>query len=142
MFQGTGETTFSPDSPMTRAMLMTVLARFDGQDTEGGEIWYEKGMAWAQDKGVSDGTNPAAPSTREQVVTMLYRYAGSPAAEGEIDRFSDADRVSPYAADAMCWAVGTGIIEGMGDNTLAPQDGATRAQIATMLQRFCVNLIK
>lgn len=142
MFSGTSETTFTPDSPMTRAMLMTVLARFDGHDTSGGAIWYEKGMAWAMTNGVSDGSNPNGSITREQFATMLWRYAGSPAAGGSLTGFSDAGSVSGYATDAMRWAVSTGIIGGMGNGTLAPQGNATRAQVATMLMRFTENLTK
>ena len=142
MFNGTSETTFTPDGDMTRAMLMTVLARFDGQDTTGGETWYEKGMEWAKANGVSDGTNPNAPITREQLVTMLYRYAGSPAADGSLASFTDAGKVSAYAVDAMGWAVSTGLIAGTGSNTLDPQGSATRAQVATILMRFCTNLTK
>lgn len=142
MFSGTSETTFTPDAPMTRAMLMTVLARFDGQDTTGGSVWYEKGMEWAKENGVSDGTNPNGNITREQFAAMLYRYAGSPNVVGDIDDFSDGGKVSGYADQAMRWAVSTGIIGGMGDGTLAPQGNATRAQVATMLQRFVGNLTK
>jgi len=141
LFSGTTSLTFSPDEPMTRAMMMTMLARFGGCDTEGGETWHEKGMAWAIASGVSDGTAPEATISREQFVTMLYRYAGSPAVEGELSAFPDVGTVSGYAADAMSWAVGTGIITGTGAGTLAPQAGATRAQVATMLMRFCVYLV-
>lgn len=142
LFNGTGETTFSPNSPMTRAMLMTVLARFDGQDTEGGATWYEKGMEWAMQNGISDGTNPNSFISREQLAAMLYRYAGSPAADGSISQFPDADKVSDYAVDAMRWAVSAGIINGMTDGTLAPRDNSTRAQVATIFMRFCTNQTK
>lgn len=144
MFQGTSTSaaTFSPENTMTRAMLMTVLTRFDGYDTEGGAVWYEKGMEWAVSKGVSDGSNPNGSITREQFAVMLYRYAGSPAVSSSIDHFTDADKVSGYAADAMRWAVSTGIIGGMGDGTLAPQGSATRAQVATMLMRYVEHLTK
>lgn len=140
LFAGTTETTFTPDSPMTRAMLMTVLARFDGEDTTGGSVWYEKGMAWAVHSGVSDGSNPGGSITREQLATMLYRYAGSPAVDGSLADFPDADSVSDYAVDAMCWAVSTGIIGGMGDGTLNPQGSATRAQVAAILMRYVRSL--
>ena len=139
IFSGTGENTFSPDVAMTRAMLMTVLARYDGEDTTTGDIWYEKGMDWAKANGVSDGTNPDANITREQLATMLYRYAGSPEHDGAIDRFPDADAVSSYAAEAMRWAVANGLIDGMDDGTLNPQGDATRAQVAAVLARFCSN---
>lgn len=142
MFSGTSDTTFTPDSPMTRAMLMTVLARFDGHDTSGGAIWYEKGMEWAKANGVSDGSNPNGSITREQLAAMLWRYAGRPAVSGSLASFTDAGRVSSYATDAMRWAVSTGIIGGMGNGTLAPQGKATRAQVATILMRFTENLTK
>lgn len=143
LFAGTSDTTFTPDSPMTRAMLMTVLARFDGQDTTGGAVWYEKAMAWARENGISDGSNPNGSITREQLATMLWRYAGSPAGDGSaIGRFTDSGKVSSYAVEAMNWAVGTGLIGGMGDGTLAPQGSATRAQVATILMRFVENLTK
>lgn len=143
LFAGTSDTTFTPDSPMTRAMLMTVLARFDGQDTTGGAVWYEKAMAWARENGISDGSNPDGSITREQLATMLWRYAGSPAGDGSaIGRFTDSGKVSSYAVEAMNWAVGTGLFGGMGDGTLAPQGRATRAQVATILMRFVENLTK
>lgn len=143
LFSGTSGTTFTPDSPMTRAMLMTVLARFDGQDTTGGAVWYEKAMAWARENGISDGSNPDGSITREQLATMLWRYAGSPAGNGSaIGRFTDSGKVSSYAVEAMNWAVGTGLFGGMGDGTLAPQGSATRAQVATILMRFVENLTK
>jgi hypothetical protein len=142
LFNGTSSSTFSPDDTMTRAMLMTVLARMAGQDTavEDG-VWYEKGMNWAVENGISDGTNPEGSITREQLVTMLYRYAGSPEASGDLSAFSDADKVDGYATLAMQWAVGKGLINGMGDGTLAPRDTATRAQVAAILMRFCENII-
>ncbi|MGN1001197.1 MAG: S-layer homology domain-containing protein [Oscillospiraceae bacterium] len=143
IFNGTSaeEATFSPEEPMTRAMLMTVLARFDGVDTTGGE-WYETGMAWAVENGVSDGTDPEAPITREQLATMLWRYSGSPAAAGDMERYPDAGSVSDYAQEAMRWAVETGLIGGMDDGTLNPQGSATRAQLATILMRYCGVLVK
>ena len=142
LFAGTSDTTFTPDSSMTRAMLMTVLARFDGQDTTGGAVWYDKAMAWAKENGISDGSNPNGNITREQFATMLWRYAGSPAGDGTLSSFGDSASVNGYAVDAMRWAVSTGIISGMSDGTLAPQSSATRAQVATMLMRFVENLTK
>lgn len=143
LFSGTSDATFTPDSPMTRAMLMTVLARFDGQGTTGGAVWYEKAMAWARENGISDGSNPNGSITREQLATMLWRYAGSPAGDGSaIGRFTDSGKVNSYAVEAMNWAVGTGLFGGMGDGTLAPQGSATRAQVATILMRFVENLTK
>ena len=136
LMNGTDDNQFSPSATTTRAMLMTVLARYAGEDTAGGATWYEKGMNWAKAKGVSDGTNPNANITREQLVTMLYRYAGSPAANGSLDSFSDAASVNSYAANAMQWAVANGIVNGS-NGKLNPQNNATRAQVAAILMRFC-----
>ena len=136
LMSGTGSDKFAPSATTTRAMLMTVLARYAGEDTTGGATWYEKGMDWAKAKGVSDGTNPNANITREQLVTMLYRYAGSPKADGKLDSFSDSASVSTYAADAMQWAVANGIVNGS-NGKLNPQNNATRAEVAAILMRFC-----
>ena len=136
LMNGTGSDTFSPNASTTRGMLMTVLARYAGEDTTGGAIWYEKGMNWAKAKGVSDGTNPEVNITREQLVTMLYRYAGSPKANGSLDSFSDAASVSSYAVNAMQWAVANGIVNGS-NGKLNPQNNATRAEVAAILMRFC-----
>ena len=136
LMNGTGSDTFSPNASTTRGMLMTVLARYAGEDTTGGVTWYEKGMNWAKANGVSDGTNPEVNITREQLVTMLYRYAGSPKANGSLDSFSDAASVSSYAVNAMQWAVANGIVNGS-NGKLNPQNNATRAEVAAILMRFC-----
>ena len=136
LMNGTDDNQFSPNASTTRGMLMTVLARYAGEDTTGGATWYEKGMDWAKAKGVSDGTNPNANITREQLVTMMYRYAGSPAVNGSLDSFSDAASVSSYAVNAMQWAVASGIVNGS-NGKLNPQNNATRAQVAAILMRFC-----
>ena len=136
LMSGTGSDKFAPSATTTRAMLMTVLARYAGEDTTGGATWYEKSMEWAKAKGVSDGTNPNANITREQLVTMMYRYAGSPKADGKLDSFSDSASVSNYAADAMQWAVANGIVNGS-NGKLNPQNNATRAEVAAILMRFC-----
>ena len=136
MFYGVSETLFSPNTAMTRGMLMTVLAQYDGQDTSGGENWYDAGVNWAVANGISDGTMPEKSVTREQIVTILYRYAGSPAASGSLD-FPDADSVSGYARDALVWATQNGILTGHDTGLLEPQGQATRAQVAAILMRFC-----
>ena len=136
LMSGTGTDAFSPDGTTTRGMLMTILARYAGADTTGGANWYEKGMAWAQSAGISDGCAPEAGITREQLVTMLYRYADVPEAGGTLDAFADADTVSAYAVDAMRWAAANGIVNGS-HGRLNPQGNATRAQVAAMLMRFC-----
>lgn len=145
LFNGTSETAFTPDGAMNRAMIVTVLARLEGVDTSTGDIWYEAGRDWVMEAGISDGTDMDGTLTREQLATMLYRYAQSKgqgftgAWAFQLD-YPDADAVSDYAYEAMCWTTMHGIINGMGDGTLAPQGQATRAQVATMLMRFIENV--
>ena len=140
LFAGTGASTFSPDTPMTRGMFVTVLARFEGVDTTTGSTWYEAGRQWAMQNGVSDGTNMDASLTREQLATMLWRYAGSPGASADLSGYTDAASVSDWAAPAMAWCVEQGIIGGTTTTTLSPQGLATRAQVATILMRYIENI--
>lgn len=140
LFNGTSDAAFSPEQPMTRAMLMTVLARFDGQDTEDGANWYDKGMDWASQQGISDGTNPEGMISREQLATMLYRYAGSPAVTSSLDSFADAAQVSAYAVDALRWAAEKGIITGKTGGVIDPKGSATRAESAAMLMRYVTSI--
>lgn len=140
LFYGTEANRFSPNAEMTRGMLVTALARYADVDTAGGAAWYEKGAAWAMDNGLSDGTNMDGSVTREQLVTIMYRYA---VLEGKMDGtganlhgYADADCVSDWAADAMSWAVGVGLIKGVTPTTLAPQGNATRAQVATIFMHY------
>lgn len=121
---------------MSRAMIVTVLARLEGVDTSAGEIWYEAGRNWAVENGISDGTNMEQGLTREQLALMLYRYAGQPVAGGDLSGFADGDSVSSWASYAMAWAVNAGLISGVGGDTLNPQGEATRAQVAAIFQRF------
>ncbi len=138
LFNGTSANTFSPNAPMTRQMLMTVLARLDGTDTSGNA--YAKGMEWAIRNGVSNGSDPEGKITREQLATMLWRYAGSPSVSGRMTGFVDADQISGYAEDAMLWATKAGIIGGKGNGQLDPKGYATRAEVAAMLMRYCNTL--
>lgn len=135
LMRGTGAGCFSPEAPVTRAMMMTILARMAGVNTDGGKTWYEKALAWAVEAGISDGSNPAEAITREQLAAMLYRRAGSPAVEAELTGFADAEAVSAWAEDAAVWAVQSGLINGIGGN-FVPQGTATRAQVAAMLWRM------
>lgn len=141
LFNGTSATDFSPNAPMNRAMIVTVLARLDGVDTTAGSTWYEAGVQWAVSSGISDGSGLDQNLTREQLATMLYRYAqykGYDVSEGEntnILSYSDVSSVSEYAMEAMQWACGAGIIGGK-DGLLDPAGNATRAEVATMLMRF------
>lgn len=136
LMNGTSTTAFSPSATMSRGMLMTVLARYAGESTEGGTVWYEKGMNWAKSKGVSDGSAPNRNITREQLATMLYRYAGEPDGAADLSAYTDAGSVSAYAEKAVQWCVKNGILTGKTSSTLAPKATATRAECAAMLQRF------
>ena len=141
LMSGIGDNLFGGSQNTTRAMLMTILARMDGQDVTGGATWYEKAMNWAKSNGVSDGTMPEKNITREQLATMLYGYAklkGMDTTQGgmAVREFADYDSISGWAGQSMTWAVNTGILSGRGNNTLAPTAGATRAEMAVMLQQF------
>lgn len=136
LMNGTSTTAFSPSATMSRGMLMTVLARYAGESTEGGTVWYEKGMNWAKSKGVSDGSAPNRNITREQLAAMLYRYAGEPDGAADLSAYTDAGSVSAYAEKAVQWCVKNGILTGKTSSTLAPKATETRAECAAMLQRF------
>lgn len=150
IFKGTSETTFEPETGMTRAMFTQVLHNieynpehtFDGSFHDVEEHhWYEDAVHWAADEGIVTGYanghfGPEDTITREQLAAMLWRYAGKPEASIELN-FTDADKVHDYAKVAMMWAVENGIINGTTPTTLSPGGIAIRAQVATMLQRFC-----
>ena len=142
LFTGTGNDVFDPMGDMTRAMLVTVLARLDGQDTEGGETWYSKAMNWGVKTGVTDGTAPESNITREQLAVMLYRYAKAEKTQADLSGFADSGSISDWASDAMNWAVAEGIITGKSGGKLDPSGLASRAEVATMLQRFIENTLK
>lgn len=137
LFGGTGADTFSPGGAATRGQLMTVLARLDGVNTGSG---LSAGMQWAVERGISDGSNPGGQVTRQQLAVMLWRFAGSPAApQGNLSS-PDADQISAYAAEAMRWAVGNGILGGNASGNLNPQGQASRAHMAAMMMR-CVQAL-
>ena len=137
LMNGTSATAFSPYLTTSRAMMLTMLARYDGVDTTTGSTWYEAGAVWAVAEGISDGTNLEADLTREQLVTMLWRYTGSPVVESDLSAYPDGGAVSDWAVNAMIWATQTGVITGNGAGALTPQGTATRAEVATILARFC-----
>lgn len=110
-------------------------------DVEDG-AWYAEAIAWAAEQGIVGGYGngqfgPNDSITREQLAVMLYRYAGSPTVPDLPLNFTDASEVSEYALGAMRWAVGEGIINGIGNGLLSPKGKATRAQVAAMLMRYC-----
>lgn len=133
---GVGGGIFAPGDGVTRATVWTVLARMEGVDTSGGENWYAAAQKWAMDNGISDGTAPDGAITREQLAVMLYRYSGSPKCSGSLNDYPDGALVSSWAEDGMVWAVQSGLLKGGDGGKLLPQSGATRAELAVMLQRF------
>ena len=137
LMNGTGEGVFNPKGSVNRAMIWTILARLEGADLEGGDTWYAKAQDWAMEAGVSDGTNPTGAITREQFVTMLYRFIGEPETAGTLDGVADADSVSAYAETAVKWAVENGVLEGNELDQLRPTAGASRAEAAAIIMRFC-----
>ena len=138
LMNGTGNGTFSPNADTTRGMIVTMLARLEGQNTSG-TPWYTAGQKWAMDNGISDGTNMTGAITREQLAAILFRYAKQKGYDVgksvELNGFEDANTVSTYATDAMRWAVANGLIQGS-NSKLNPKGTATRAQVATILMRF------
>lgn len=144
LMNGTSSTAFSPNANTTRGMIVTILARVEGVNTNG-TPWYAAGQKWAMDNGISDGTNMPGVITREQLATILYRYAKQKGYDvsrsAALTAFSDADKVSGYAAEAMQWAVAEGLLQGS-NGKLNPQGSATRAQVATILMRFMEKFAK
>ena len=145
LMNGTGEGKFSPSADTTRGMIVTILARMDGQSTSG-TPWYAAGQRWAMEHEISDGTKMTAAITREQLVTMLFRYAvkngmNAVTLAENLSRFTDASDVSAWAVSAMQWAVGQGLIQGS-NGKLRPQSNASRAEAAMILMRFCELLKK
>lgn len=144
LMNGTSSNAFSPNASTTRGMIVTILARVEGVNTNG-TPWYAAGQKWAMDNGISDGTNMPGVITREQLATILYRYAKQKGYDvsksAALTAFSDADKVSGYAAEAMQWAVAEGLLQGS-NGKLNPQGSATRAQVATILMRFMEKIAK
>lgn len=155
LFSGTSENTFSPNDEMTRGMLTTVLWRLDGNPntyTRGysfvdvtSDKYYYTPIMWAVENSIASGYGndffgANDPVTREQLVVILYRYAMMQettfAIEEEMTDFVDIQDIAPYAMDAFAWAVGNGIVSGVGENTLAPNATTTRAQVALILQKY------
>ena len=158
LFSGTDSSTFSPDASMTRAMLVTVLYRLEGQPAVTGSssfadvksgVYYERAVIWAAANGIVTGTgsasfSPDAKVTREQLATILYRYAQyrklDTSANAKLNGFSDADNVSGYAGAALGWAVAEGLVNGA-SGRLMPKGNATRAQVAAIFHRFVENVM-
>ena len=159
LFAGTSDTTFSPNASMTRAMLVTVLYRLEGQPAVNGRSgfsdvqyngYYEDAVTWAADNGIVNGTStttfsPNANVTREQMAAILYRYAQykkyNTAASSGLNGFTDHASVSGYAAASLEWAVAEKLVNGS-EGKLLPTGNATRAQVAAILHRFVTNVAK
>ena len=159
LFAGTSDTTFSPNASMTRAMLVTVLYRLEGQPAVNGRSgfsdvqyngYYEDAVTWAADNGIVNGTSttmfsPNANVTREQMAAILYRYAQykkyNTAASSGLNGFTDHASVSGYAAASLEWAVAEKLVNGSAGK-LMPTGNATRAQVAAILHRFVTNVAK
>ena len=154
IMDGTGIDRFSPNAPLTRAMIVTILYRMAGSPSVSGSSdftdvaagkWFAKAVAWAAANGIVNGYGsglfgPNDPVTREQLAAILYRYAvygGMTAVtlEENLGGFADTAQLSAYAIQAMNWAVGQGLINGSGSN-LVPKAQATRAQVAAIIHRY------
>ena len=151
LMNGTSTTAFSTNGNMSRAMLATVLYRMSGETAEAGSsfgdvsssAYYAAAVSWASSKGIvndtgADAFSPNASITREQLAAMLYRYAGELSVSADLSAYTDTVDISPYASKAVEWCVAKGILSGESATRLAPQDTATRAECAAMLQRFAV----
>ena len=151
IMNGTGDTTFAPNEPTTRAMIVTMLWRMEGEpnapasaftDLEK-DSWYETAVNWAAANEIVTGYDektfgPSDRITREQLAAILFRYSKAESEDGAMGLagYEDADRISDWARVPMLWAVTAGIINGKTGSTLAPKDNATRAEVATMLMRL------
>ena len=138
---GMTEDLYMPQRAMSRAMTVTILSRFEEEIPTVDGAWYESARVWGMENGICDGMRMEEDVTREQLATMLWRYARyrdwDVSARGDVSAFSDADKISPFADDAITWATGTGILGGKGEGILDPGGKATRAEFAAMLNRFC-----
>ena len=161
LFRGVSENSFAPNTTMTRAMLVTALYRLEGESEVSGNsefndvsdlaAYYYDAVLWASQSGIVTGYSDSEFGandnvTREQMVTILYRYAIDKgydvSVSDALSSFTDAESVSPWALDAMKWAVAVGLINGTTETTISPAGNATRAQVATILQRFVENVVK
>ncbi|MBQ3404007.1 MAG: S-layer homology domain-containing protein [Oscillospiraceae bacterium] len=148
---------FAPGEATSRAMIVTMLWRMEGSPATAAELtfkdvpadmWYSESIRWAMSADIVGGYSaetfgPNDPLTREQLAVILWRYAlykGNPdtsADDNAISEYGDAEQVSAWAVEGVSWAAAQGIITGTGSNSLSPAGSATRAQVATMLMRYC-----
>lgn len=157
LMNGTGSHCFSPDGTTTRAMLVTVLFRFEGAQSAEAcsftdvleDAWYAEAVAWAAENQIVEGYGngcfgPEDPITREQTATILWRYAAyrgfDVSAKGSLSVFADGEDTASWAQSAMEWAVGEGLIVGKENRRLDPQGYAVRSEFATIMMRFCTTV--
>lgn len=157
LMSGVGDGRFAPEAQTSRAMIVTILWRLEGQpsaqaehtfaDVPAGQ-WYSDAVCWAAEQGIVNGYSaqqfaPDDPITREQIAAILYRYACyrgvDCTARADLSLFADADKIQSWAVEALTWANAMGLINGVGGNRLEPQSFAIRCQTAAILQRFCSN---
>lgn len=159
LMNGTDGSLFSPESTTTRAQVVTVLYRLAGQPAADWEnpfwdvpasAWFHDAVTWAWENDITGGVSSTHfgagnAVTREQLATFLYRYAQDQgydtSARADLSGYSDAGLVSSYATEALSWANATGLITGTTGTTLSPKGSAARAQVATILSRFCQDVI-
>jgi len=155
MMKGVGDNKFDPHGVTSRAMIVTILYRLEGEPTVTGtnpfsdvknDTWYTDAVIWAEANGIVNGYGdgkfgPDDDITREQMAKIMYNYAEykgyDVSARASLDSFSDDGKISSWATEEMQWAVAVGLIKGMGDETVAPQGDAERCQVATIFMRFC-----
>ena len=158
LFNGVSDTEFAPSMPMTRAMLATVLFRLEGAVAAGSnsfadvpnDTWYTDAVTWANANGIMMGTDkgfePNVNITREQIATMLFRYAKllglDTSGRSALNGFTDGEKTSSWASEAMQWAVSAGLFKGDNTNALNPKGDATRAEVATLMQRLVGLIVK
>ena len=160
LFNGTSATTFGPDVTMNRAMLVTVLYSMEGNPAVSGELtfkdvskdaWYYNAVLWATQKGIISGYSADKfgsndTLTREQMALILNGYAKNKgydvSAKGDVSGFTDVKSISDWALSSVEWAVGETLLSGKDGGKLAPTSGATRAEVAQILMRFCENVAK
>lgn len=158
MMSGADSTSFAPNNTTTRGMLVTILHRLEGTPSASGTgfkdvadgQWFADAVVWASANGIVSGYDqgmfkPDAAVTREQLAAILYRYSQykgyNCSISGNISGFKDVAQVSSYAMDSMRWAMGNGLISGVGNNELSPKGNATRAQVAAILMRYHNNIV-
>lgn len=160
MMKGTEDTLFSPNTSITRGMIVTILYRLEQQPAVtadklfadvADDAYYSKAIAWAAANDIVAGYDngnfgPNDTITREQLAAILYRYANykgyDVSAKADLTKYPDYNQISSYAVNAMTWANAEGLIGGTDKGTLDPKGDASRAQAATILMRFCENVAK